>query len=211
MINKNSGLPAKVFVTGTDTGIGKTVVSAILTLGMKANYWKPIQAGLDGETDSEWVRRTTGLPDNQILSERFRLREPLSPHLASSLDGIKIQLDDFILPDIQSPLIIEGAGGVMVPINEKDFIVDMIRLFEVPVILVARSTLGTINHTLLTLDKLKSLDIPVWGVVLNGRNNPENKKAIERFGRTPVIAEIGEINHFEPETLQALFDQKFSL
>ncbi|MEX0686005.1 MAG: dethiobiotin synthase [Balneolales bacterium] len=203
--------PQKIFITGTDTGIGKTVVSAILVRGLKANYWKPIQSGLE-EPDTDWIKHHTQLPDRYFLPERFRLTQPLSPHLAAEIDEVQISLNDFDIPEYQAQnLIIEGAGGIMVPINQEHYIVDLISRLNIPVILVARSSLGTINHTLLTLEKLKSEEIQVIGVVLNGEKNPENKRAIESFGNVKVIAEIGKVDSFNPVSLRDLYEQEFDL
>ncbi|MEX0780647.1 MAG: dethiobiotin synthase [Balneolales bacterium] len=202
--------PPQLFITGTDTGIGKTMISAILVKGLQAAYWKPIQSGLAGETDTEWAYRNTGLPVTHFLPERYRLTKPLSPHLSARLDGVKINLNDFHLPEYeQNHLIIEGAGGIMVPINDQYFIADLIRQLNIPVLLVARSGLGTINHTLLTLEKLNSLKVPVFGVVLNGEINSENKKAIEHFGHAKVIAEIDHLSYPAPKTLQLIFENEF--
>lgn len=210
MAYKSSLFPRILFVTGTDTGIGKTMVSGILAKGLKAAYWKPIQAGTEEETDTEWIQHNTGLPESHYLTERYRLTKPLSPHLASRLDDIRIELNDFIIPEFhQDHLIIEGAGGIMVPINDKYFVVDLIRKFDVPVVLVARSGLGTINHTLLTLEKLSNLNIRIFGLVLNGEINTENKKAIEKYSGYKVIGEISNIEHPTPETLQQVFEQTF--
>ncbi|MEX0773326.1 MAG: dethiobiotin synthase [Balneolales bacterium] len=207
---RNNKFPRKLFITGTDTDLGKTMVSGILTKGLQAAYWKPIQSGLNEETDTEWVRRNTGLPESHFLPERYRLTKPLSPHLSSRLDGIDIKLEDFIIPEFQQDhIIIEGAGGIMVPINDEHYVVDMVRHLNIPVIVVARSGLGTINHTLLTLEKLNSMNISVFGVVLNGEKNAENKKAIEKFGRTQVVAEIEKIIGPTPQKLQQIFDQTF--
>lgn len=205
-------LPSRIFITGTDTGVGKTLVSSILVKGLGASYWKPIQAGLDEETDTEWVQRNTGLPDAHFHPERYRLTKPLSPHLSARLDGIDINLCDFTMPEgQQGHLIIEGAGGIMVPINNDHFVAQMISLFNAPVILVARSGLGTINHTLLSLEKLHSLSVPVLGVVMNGEKNSENRKAVEKFGHVRVIAEIESLGYLTPGKLQTSYEQAFNL
>src|SRR6056297_84569 len=139
--------PSKIFVSGTDTGIGKTVVSAMMTLGQSATYWKPIQSGLEEETDTEFVRRVTGLSDEHFMPERFRLQEPLSPHASAEIDGVTISLDDFQLPEAgTNNLVVEGAGGLLVPLNDNDMIIDLIERFQLPVLLVSRSELGTLNH-----------------------------------------------------------------
>ncbi len=184
----------KYFVTGTDTDIGKTIVSTLLAMALKAKYWKPIQSGLTPETDSDFVKKY--LPLENIIPERYLLTQPLSPHLSARLDKVEIQMQDFQLPQVESSLIVEGAGGIFVPINKKDMIIDLIEKFQLPTLVVAKSGLGTINHTLLTLSALKQRNINVAGVIMNGPKNLENKKAIEKYGDTPVL--------FELETLASL-------
>lgn len=178
-----------LFVTGTDTDVGKTVVSAALTLGLQATYWKPIQSGLLPCTDTEWVKRVTGLKESHFISEAYRLERPLSPHASAKLDGVSISLKQLQLPEGR-PLIVEGAGGVLVPLNEDQLMIDLIKQLSLPVLIVARSTLGTINHTLLTLAELRRCQIPIKGVVLNGPKNEGNKHAIEHYGKVKVIGEI---------------------
>lgn len=208
-----SPLPPTIFVTGTDTDVGKTVVSAMLTLGLGAAYWKPVQSGLEPMTDTERVRSLTQLPDSHFIPERFRLTQPLSPHAAAAIDGVAIALSDFCLPDFSaSPygkphLIIEGAGGLMVPLNEQDYMLDLIRYFQVPVCLVARSTLGTINHTLLSIEQLRRGGIPILGVVLNGPKNEGNRAAIAHYGQVPILGEVEPMDMITPYRLTQNFLQ----
>jgi len=204
-------LPSKIFVSGTDTGIGKTVVSAMMTLGQSATYWKPIQSGLEEETDTEFVRRVTGLSDEHFMPERFRLQEPLSPHASAEIDGVTISLDDFQLPEAgTNNLVVEGAGGLLVPLNDNDMIIDLIERFQLPVLLVSRSELGTLNHTFLSLEALRSREIPVLGVVMNGPKNESNKKAIEKYGNVEVIGEINTIETLNAKTLMSIFNTIFN-
>jgi len=203
-------LPSVFFVTGTDTGIGKTVVSSILTKGLNASYWKPIQAGLEEETDTEFVKRTTQVSEEQIKPERYRLQTPMSPHGAAAIDEVQIQLKDFILPEYDTDnLIVEGAGGLMVPINDSDMIIDLVAYLGLPVLLVARSTLGTLNHTFLSLEALRKRSIPVLGVVLNGPRHQSNYEAIEKYGRTQILAEINTIETLSPQNLEQTFIREF--
>ncbi|BAU42604.1 ATP-dependent dethiobiotin synthetase BioD [Leptolyngbya sp. O-77] len=203
--------PEKFFITGTDTNVGKTVVSALLTLGLNASYWKPIQSGLDPISDTDYVRKVTGLDDSHFLPERFTLTQPLSPHAAAEIDGVQIHLSDFQLPSQlpYKPLIIEGAGGLMVPLNEEDFVIDLIRQFQLPVCLVTRSTLGTINHTLLSLSQLRRMEIPILGVIVNGPKNEGNRAAIAHYGNVPILAELEPLAEVNPATLKQVFDQLF--
>jgi len=188
----------KVFVTGTDTDAGKTVASAWLCLHSGADYWKPIQSGHPPDRDAATVARLSGAI---IHPERYLLREPLSPQAAARREGLRIELDDFSVPATNRPLVIEGAGGVYVPINEHAVMLDLMARFAVPVVVVARSGLGTINHTCLTLDALRGRNLPVLGVILCGQPNAENKAAIEHFGHTRVLAEIPHLPELTRETL----------
>jgi dethiobiotin synthase len=190
-----------IFVTGTDTGVGKTVVSTMLTLAGDALYWKPIQAGLEGPTDTELVKQWSQLPDDRFLRETYRLRMPASPHLAALAQGMRIELQHFQLPETDRQLVIEGAGGVFVPLNEKQLMVDLIRYLHQSVIVVARSTLGTINHTLMTLEALRRREVPIIGVIVNGPENLENERAIERYGRTRVLGWLPPLEEINPDTL----------
>ncbi len=204
--------PTKFFVTGTDTEIGKTVVSGILLAGLEADYWKPIQSGWVDGTDSDWIRRHAALPSTRIYPEAYSLREPLSPHAAAELEDIEIELESITLPvtDPVSSLIVEGAGGVFVPINRKQTMLDLIQHLELPALIVARSTLGTINHTLLTIEALRSRNIDIVGVVMNGPVNPGNREAIERFGNIKVLAEVSAISEFNPSALASAYHQSFA-
>jgi len=191
----------RLFVTGTDTDIGKTVVAAWTMLHLEASYWKPVQAGLEDETDEQAVRRLTGAPDDRFLPSAYRLPDPLSPHEAARRAGIRIEMEHLRPGDHEEPLIVEGAGGLMVPLNADSFVIDLIKQLEATAILVCRSTLGTINHTLLSLQALRDRQIPIAGVVLNGPKMPHNRSAIETYGRARVIAEIPPL---EPLTREAL-------
>ncbi|MBF2001623.1 MAG: dethiobiotin synthase [Synechococcales cyanobacterium M58_A2018_015] len=201
-------LPERFFVTGTDTNVGKTVVSALFTLGLNAAYWKPVQSGLEPYSDTDYVRQVTGLDASHFLPERYRLTQPLSPHAAAAIDGVRIDLADFTLPDTdKAHLIVEGAGGLMVPLNERDLIIDLIKALDLPVCLVTRSTLGTINHTLLSLAQLRRANIPILGVMINGEKNPSNRDAIAHFGQVPILGELEPLPEVNPHTLRVAFQQ----
>jgi dethiobiotin synthase len=202
--------PKEFFITGTDTGIGKTLVSGMLMSALDATYWKPIQAGLDEETDTEFVQRVSKADRSRIIPERYRLETPMSPHGAADIDNVSIGLDDFVLPEYDTKhLIIEGAGGLIVPINWKDTILDLIEYLNLPVLLVARSSLGTLNHTLLSLEALRNRGIEVFAVILNGEKHPSNKETIERFGDVPVF-EIESLNKIDVKSLSKAFKQIFN-
>ena len=186
-----------LFVTGTDTGIGKTIVSAWLCKHWEADYWKPVQSGLEGGSDSEWVAR---LSHARIHPETHRLTQPLSPHQAAEIDGVKIQLSDFELPQTER-LVVEGAGGSLVPLNWRDTMLDLMKHLGSCALLVARSGLGTINHTCLSLQALKGAGVPVLGVILVGEVNSANREAIEHFGEVPVLAELPVFNEISEQAL----------
>ena len=186
----NNKIPRQLFITGTDTGIGKTVVSAILVSGLNGKYWKPIQSGLEETTDTQWIQEVTTLPENHFFPETYRLQRPLSPHASAVAEGTRINLDIFQLPSTEDYLIVEGAGGIMVPLNETHLMLDLMKKLDIPVLLVARSELGTINHTLLSLEQMRISGLEVFGVIMNGPRNPVNRESIEHFGNVTVRAEI---------------------
>lgn len=190
-----------LFITGTDTGIGKTITSAWLCKHWQADYWKPVQSGLDGGTDSTGVSQLSGA---HIHPEVHRLTQPLSPHQAAELDGVKIQLSDFALPHADR-LVIEGAGGCLVPLNWRDTMVNLMQHLGTCAVLVARSGLGTINHTCLSLQALKAAGVPVLGVIMvqqaGQAPNPANREAIEHFGEVPVLAELPHFAQLNADTL----------
>lgn len=202
--------PKEFFVTGTDTGIGKTLVSGMLMSALEATYWKPIQAGLEEETDTEFVQRVSQADQSRIIPERYRLETPMSPHGAADIDNIEIKLSDFELPEYKTKhLIVEGAGGLIVPINWKETVLDLIVRLDLPVLLVARSSLGTLNHTLLSLEALRNRGIEVFAVVLNGEKHPSNKETIEKFGEVAVF-EIETLDEISIESLSKAFNQTFN-
>lgn len=205
--------PSGLFITGTDTGIGKTVVSAMLVRGLKADYWKPVQSGLEnGLSDTDRVRQWTGLPDNHFHPECYKLSEPLSPHAAARIDGVEIDLNAFELPAIAGDkrLIVEGAGGIMVPLNKTSMMLTLMKYLRLPVVLVTRTTLGTINHTLLSIEQLRHYDIPLTGVIMNGPENMSNREAIETYGKVEVLGRIDPMPEISAESLDEAFRKLFS-
>jgi dethiobiotin synthetase len=192
------------FVTGTDTDVGKTVVSAWLVARLGACYWKPVQAGNHPETDSAIVRRLTGASPDRILPEAYLLPEPIAPHEAARRAGIAIDMERLLPPPCNGPLVVEGAGGLMVPLTDRAYVIDLATELHLPIILVTRSTLGTINHTLLSLEAIRRRGLPLAGVVVNGPETPHNRAAIERYGQVEVIAEIPWLDQLTPATLMAI-------
>ena len=197
-------------LTGTDTGIGKTVASAMLVQGLGYNYWKPLQSGIeDGGVDTRRVQKMTDLPDERFLPEGYVLTEPLSPHRAAEIDGVKIDVDTLDIPKSENPLIIEGAGGLMVPITRENLLINQFKKWDLPVILCARTGLGTINHTLLSLEALWARDIKVHGLIFIGENNDDNMVTIKDFSKTKILGHIPKLDEISPENLQSVFDKNF--
>lgn len=199
------------FVTGTDTNVGKTVVSAALLCALRRKhnvcYWKPVQTGIETDDDTREVTRLANCQEAEIYNAGYRLEKPLSPHLSARLAGVSIKISDLIelwknAPDDKFWLI-EGAGGVFVPLNETELMIDLMAKLNLPVIIAARSGLGTINHTLLTVEALRNRNLQVFGVMMNGEPNLENKKAIEHYGGVKVIGELPHLEKLNFETLQA--------
>lgn len=190
-----------IFVTGTDTGVGKTVVSTMLALKLGFHYWKPVQTGSTLGTDSDFVRQY--LNPDRVLKEIYCLKKPTAPAQAAHDEGVEIKLTEIIRQRPLCDTIIEGAGGVLVPLNEREHLIDLISHLGSPVILVARSTLGTINHTLLSLEALRARSLKQVAVIMVGPKNIENRIAIEKHGNISVIGEIPEL---EELTRQSLID-----
>jgi len=205
-------IPHRLFVTGTNTEIGKSVVSAMLMAGLRGKYWKPVQSGLEEMTDTEWVRERTGLPESRFLPETYRLQRAVSPHASAASEGIRIELEAFGIPetDPSEYLIVEGAGGIMVPLNERHFMLDLMKKIAFPMLLVASSALGTINHTLLSLEQLRRHNLEIFGVVMSGPRNPGNRKAIEHYGKVKVLAEIEPLPVIDPQILREEFERYFA-
>lgn len=204
-------MPKRFFVTGTDTGIGKTVASALLCAALDAIYWKPIQTGSREGTDRATVMEIAGLPAERTIPESYCFAPPVSPHLAAHLAGKRIDLRKIKMPRLAAAenLIVEGAGGVLVPVNEKQLMTDLMRRLRLPVLLAARSSLGTINHTLLSLAALRAARLKVRGVILVGARNDENRKAIEHYGRARVVGFIPLLPGLNRATLVATFQKHF--
>ncbi len=180
------------FVTGTDTGVGKSVVSAWLLHRWEAAYWKPVQSGAGSgeESDTAFVRRLSGLPEERFHPPVYTLALPRSPHEAARKEGVEIRLERLQRPVDHRPLVVEGAGGILVPLNDQQTMLDLMAQLGLPVILVARTTLGTINHTLLSLACLRSRGLTVAGVILNGNPDPDNRQAIGHYGQVTILAEL---------------------
>ncbi|MET3723113.1 dethiobiotin synthase [Sphingomonas trueperi] len=198
-------------VTGTDTGIGKTVFAAALAGALDGRYWKPVQAGLDDGSDSERTAALSGLPIGHILPEAYRLVTPCSPHLAAEIDGVTIDLDRLALPAVDGPLVVEGAGGALVPVTREILYADVFARWGKPVVLVARTALGTINHSLLSIEALRARGVPIHGIAFVGDPVEDSEATIaaigkvKRLGRLPMLSDLG------PEALAQAFAEAFNL
>jgi len=178
----------RVFVTGTDTGVGKTWVSAWLAKSWGAAYWKPVQSGTVEGWDADLVKSVA--PDSVIFPSRHAFPDPLSPDQAADRAGVRIDLDDFSLPAHDGPLVVEGAGGLLVPLNDLTLMADLMERLGLPLVLVARSGLGTINHSLLSITEIRRRRLPLAGIILVGPEQRDNRDAIEHFGGVPVVAHL---------------------
>lgn len=198
-----------IVVTGTDTNVGKTVFAAGLVRLLDGAYWKPVQAGLEDGTDTETVRHLSSLPDDRFFPEAWRLNTPASPHLAAEIDGVSIDPAALMPPSTAWPLVIEGAGGLLVPLTRRALVIDVFARWRFPVVLCARTGLGTINHTLLSIEALRRRDIPVLGVALIGEPHEENRRMIAEMGGVRVLGRLPVLGPLTPETLQAAFAGAF--
>ena len=191
------------FVTGTDTGVGKTVTAAALTFALQGCYWKPIQSGLaDDISDQQTVQILTGLAAQHFVPSTYQLQASLSPDQAAKREDIEIDLAHCQLPLTSQPMIVEGAGGVLVPLNAQASMLDLMQQIGLPVIIVSRGTLGTINHTLLTLGALRQRQIPIKGVVFSGEMHPDNQAAIQQFGQMDTLFHIPHFNNITAACFQ---------
>ena len=202
---------SRFFITGTDTGVGKTTVSALLCAALDAIYWKPIQTGTREGTDRATVLRLANLPRSRALPETYRFSPPVSPHLAAQRARVRIELRKIRLPQIppRENLIVEGAGGSLVPINSTQFMTDLMSHLALPILLVSRTTLGTINHTLLSIAALRAANLDLRGVILSGKPNRENRRAIEHYGKIEVLGTIPPLEKMNRDTLLRAFHRNF--
>lgn len=189
-----------IMITGTDTGVGKTLISTWLCLHTGFSYYKPIQTGISEGRDSEFVE---SLSKSYAYPEAYCFRAPVSPHLAAELEKSRIEISDISLPT-RSGLVVEGAGGVYVPINESALMLDMFAHLKLPLLLVASSRLGTINHTLLSIHAIRARGLDLWGVIMMGEDQLENQKAIEHYGEVPVFSVFPWLDDVSEAALRAI-------
>jgi dethiobiotin synthetase len=198
-------------IAGTDTDVGKTVFSAMLMLALDASYWKPVQCGVVDGVDTKTVQNYTGLPQERFFSEKYILTEPLSPHRAAEIDHVVIDPDTLMPPASDAPLLIEGAGGLMVPLTRNLLQIDQFKRWNLPVILCARTGLGTLNHTLLSLEALRSRDISVHGIAFIGDENRDNIHTISEISGERILGHLPLLPEINERTLMAAFAENFRL
>lgn len=198
-------------VTGTDTDIGKTVFAAGLAGSLGASYWKPVQAGLDDGSDRECVARLSGLPDAKLLPEAYRLTTPCSPHRAAEIDGVAIDPDRLAVPQVYGPLVVEGAGGALVPVTRDLLFADLFAQWAEPVVVVARTVLGTINHSLLTIEALRARGVPIRGIAFVGEAIEDTEATIAAIGKVKRLGRLPMLPMLDHKSLAAAFAAAFDL
>ncbi len=198
----------RLIVTGTDTGIGKTVFSAALASALGAHYWKPIQSGLEDGADTDSV---TALGVTRVLPEAYRLTQPLSPHRSAELDGVVLDPARLTPPAIDGSLVIEGAGGVLVPVTRELLFADLFARWGLPAVLVAWTGLGTINHSLLSIEALRARGIPILGVAFVGDANDDNEATISQIGGVKRLGRLPILDPLDAATLRAAFADHFRI
>ena len=191
----------QIVVCGTDTDVGKTVVSAWLVQGLNAHYWKPVQSGLEDGGDRGRVQALLNLNPDRIEPEAYAFQQPVSPHWAAEQDGISLNPDDLVIPHVSAPLVVETAGGLMVPLTRQWLQIDQLQRWDLPIVLVARSGLGTLNHTLLSLEALNRRQLTVLGLILNGPDHADNPGTLEQFGEIAVLAHLPPLDPLSAESL----------
>lgn len=206
-------MPGSVFVVaGTDTGVGKTVFSAMLTLALDGCYWKPVQSGAREGTDTELVKRLTGLPEERFLPERYVLRRPLSPHRAAELDATTISLEALTPPPaVERPLVVELAGGLLVPLTRSRLQIELLESWKAPVVLCARTSLGTINHSLLSCEALRRRGIPLLGIAFVGDADEDSESAIAAFAGARRLGRLPRLAALDAASLKRAFAERFAL
>ena len=203
-------MTARIVITGTDTDVGKTVVAAALAGALGASYWKPVQAGLEGGGDASTVARLSGLAPERILPEAYRLTTPCSPDRAAEIDGLTIDPEGLV-PPTDGPLVIEGAGGVLVPVAGDLVFADLFARWALPVVLVARTALGTINHSLLSIEALRARGVPILGVAFTGDAVEHSEATIARIGGVKRLGRLPHLAPLDAGTLAAAFAAHFDV
>ena len=195
----------EIFITGISTEVGKTVASAIVVEALKADYWKPIQAGELDYSDSHKIKEFISNNDSKIFENSYALKTPMSPHAAAEIDDITIDLEKIIKPNTKNHLVIEGAGGLLVPLNDNDTILDIIKS-EYKVIVVSRHYLGSINHTLLSIEMLKQRGLDIAGIIFSGKEHKTTEEIIQKITKVPVVGRIEEEELFNKQVIKKYAD-----
>lgn len=204
-------MSVRIVVAGTDTDIGKTVFSAGLTQALDGYYWKPIQAGLSGETDAQTVQRLSGIASSRILPEVYKLNVPASPHYAAECDGIEIDAARLSPLDLPTPTVIELAGGLEVPLTRSLLQIDVLASWKLPVVLCSSTRLGTINHSLLSIEALKRRAVPILGIAFIGDENADSERTISSFSRVRRLGRLPKLAVLDSDTLRQTFAANFSV
>ena len=189
------------FITGISTEVGKTIVSAIVTQALQADYWKPVQAGELEHSDTHKVQQLVSNIKTKFHASAFNLKTPMSPHAAAKIDGVGLSVTKIKRPKVQNNLVIEGAGGLLVPLNDTQTVIDLILPLD-KVIVVSRHYLGSINHTLLTIEALKSRGIPVFGIIFSGAKHPSTESIITKMSGVPVLGRIDQEPYFDKNVVK---------
>lgn len=195
-------------ITGTDTDVGKTVFAAALAGALGAHYWKPVQAGLEDGSDSGRVAALSGAA---VLPEAYRLTTPCSPHRAAEIDGVTIDPARLALPDMEGPLVVEGAGGVLVPVTRDLLFADLFSRWGLPMILVARTSLGTISHSLLSIEALRARGLTIHGIAFSGEANQDSERTIAEIGKVKRLGRLPVVDPLDRGTLAEAFADNFDL
>jgi dethiobiotin synthetase len=190
-----------LFITGIGTGIGKTIVSAVLTEKLKSDYWKPIQSGDLDDSDTLKVKNLVSNDNSTFHKEAYRLTQPYSPHKSAAIDGITIDLNKIIAPKTNNRLLIEGAGGLMVPLNDEYLMIDLIKRLDVEVVLVSQNYLGSINHTLLSVAMLKQHDIKIAGIIFNGKTDENSESYILKYTGVQLLGHLPEFETVDKDAI----------
>lgn len=210
----------RFIITGTDTDIGKTVFSSALMLGLEEagrspHYWKPLQSGIVDGVDTRLVQKLSNLDEDRFLPERYIFSEPLSPHRAAELDDVKVDIDELkgkdVIPPCEGDLIIEGAGGLMVPLTRKNLQINLYKKWDIPLILCARTGLGTINHTLLSVEALQARGMTLHGIAFIGEENADNMRTIEEFSGAKILGRLPILDHLNDTSLRMNFSNHFDV
>lgn len=194
----------KYFITGIGTEVGKTIASTIITQALKADYWKPVQAGELDDSDRMKVENLIDNDRSKFHPEAYRLNQPMSPHAAAERDGIEIDIASIKMPHTDNHLVIEGAGGLLVPLNDNETILNLIEILNCEVILVSRHYLGSINHTLMSIELLKQRNVRIKGILFNGKENKDTESIITKMSGIEFLGRIDELDNLNKSVINSI-------